>query len=331
MLTNDYNTIIFKERDDREKTMFIETIARKFIRAAIEMFYKNNNQILENPKVRRQLASAVAELNFTLEHEEFELVNMHNNLKIGELSKEYKAKVYRIREVKEEYLDLRRRMYVSFLLVDNVNTRRWIFRHLQNPVAANLTFSFMHTYNRWTEFTADYYITMARMEYDLQKFQQLIDESDTRSKLTMFQEAKDELAAEYDGKIADSRTQLSNYKLDLQGMAKKLCDEYSLLEKLQPLSKLESDKRIIYRKKKKKVIRFPMVNGAIRYDGGRMQQGMSTVIVATSSNLKKSTVSRNPLATTDVVGDTLSVTVNAQKCDVIISGKGSARRGRKKK
>lgn len=330
MFTNKHTIIISYERDDRREAMFIEKKFTKSLHDILEMFFKKNYLFLENKRVKRDLAPTVAELGFTLEHEEFKLANMLGNPENDEHSEEYKTNVYRIVDMKDEYLDLRRRMYVRCLLNDTPNSRRCVFHCLSNPVSSNLTLDFIHTYNKWTEFTADYYITTARMQYDLKMFQQLIDGANSRNKITMFQEAKNELAAEYDDRIADSQTQLSNYKSDLQEMAIRLCNEYGLLKKLQSLLLLGTGNQTIYYVKNKKFIQMPIVSSAVIFDRKHVQQSIPAIALKGTVLGKKMHREKKPFVM-ELVGDTPSITVNAQKCDVIIGDKVILQKSKKKK
>lgn len=190
--------------------------------ALSQILLNHMREIMFNNWLRFGLAKTAALVKNRVRCEQLRFVDLLDSGKLDETGKE--EKLAHIMELKEEYENLRFRMFAASLIDDDINSIKWrcIFRTIGDRKTSMTILDFVRMYNKWTVTSADYLILKALCDLEC-------GEEEKRSSNQIV------LAKEYGAKIQGKEELLKSYLLDLYDIATVLDEECNIFEALENL------------------------------------------------------------------------------------------------
>lgn len=194
-----------------------------------------------NHMIKERIAKSAASVQYLLEHEKLRLAMSYKKsadfVRLPEMDDVYG----RIDDLTSELHNLMIMMTTSAKMDVSDKERRCVFHKFGNTKETNLLLHFIRLYNTWTSRSAEYLVMEARQKHDDEKFRQHIDKTGDTTMRSRIEEARANVTAEYDRKLNNLRTLLSDYVNDLHNIANKLNEEYGLLEQLENMNEFPDD------------------------------------------------------------------------------------------
>lgn len=175
-----------------------------------------------NNRVKVEMAETAALIRKRVRYAQFRFVDLKNNDKLNETTAT--ERLVRIMELKEEYENLRFRMFAPLLIDENTDSQKWrcIFRTIRDRNTRMTILDFARIYNKWTVASADYLILKALCDLECGE---IIERTDVQIKL----------AEEYEEKFCKQEELLDSYFQDLHSIATELelnCNIFEILENI---------------------------------------------------------------------------------------------------
>lgn len=198
------------------------TMAENLGDALSQILLNHMRKIMFNNRVRFELAKTASLVKNRVRREQLRFVDLLDNGKFDETDKE--ERLVRIMELKEEYENLRFRMFAPSLIDDDTDSQKWrcLFRTIRDRKISMTILDFVRIYNKWTVTSADYLILKELRDLEC-------DEEEKRSSNQIV------LAKEYGEKIHEKEELLKSYLLDLHDIATELDGECNIFEVLENL------------------------------------------------------------------------------------------------
>lgn len=199
------------------------TMAENLGDALSQILLNHMRKIMFNNRVRFELAKTASLVKNRVRREQLRFVDLLDNGKFDETDKE--ERLVSIMELKEEYENLRFRMFAPSLIDDDTDSQKWrcLFRTIRDRKTSVTIFDFVRIYNKWTAASADYLILKALCDLEC-------GEEKERSDIQI------KLAEEYEVKIRKQEELLNSYFQDLHSIAIELDQNCNIFELLEDIS-----------------------------------------------------------------------------------------------
>ena len=199
------------------------TMAENLGDALSQILLNHMRKIMFNNRVRFELAKTASLVKNRVRREQLRFVDLLDNGKFDETDKE--ERLVRIMELKEEYENLRFRMFAPSLIDDDTDSQKWrcLFRTIRDRKTSMTILDFVRIYNKWTAASADYLILKALCDLEC-------GEEKERSDIQI------KLAEEYEVKIRKQEELLNSYFQDLYSIAIELDQNCNIFELLEDIS-----------------------------------------------------------------------------------------------
>lgn len=190
----------------------------------------SDRKLFYNRYVKKSLARTAAMVENSLRRKQVHFVDM----KRAGLLDENKRKILliQIMELKEELEELRCRMTFPAKIEMDTETRRCVFRTINDPNVAMTLMDFVRIYNKWADDSAEYLILIAIREIECAAF----NNNNSSSNFDKITPAQIALTEEYNKKISEKKNILHSYCEELRGIAEELDEEYGIFDILDKLS-----------------------------------------------------------------------------------------------
>ena len=195
--------------------------------AISQLFTNNTMKSMFNTRVRIRMAKTAALVKNKMRRAQLCFVDLKDSGRLNTATTN--ERLVRIMELKEEYENLRFRMFAPLLIDDDTDSQKWrcLFRTIRDRKTSMTILDFVRIYNKWTAASADYLILKALCDLEC-------GEEKERSDIQI------KLAVEYEVKIRRQEELLNSYFQDLHSIATELDQNSSIFELLEDISDDES-------------------------------------------------------------------------------------------
>ena len=194
---------------------------------------ENDPQLYCNPNLNNKKAVQAAKTQYLLNREKVRLSNRAKRTEDLLHDIEIRNIVKSIQDLQEEYDYQFNSMIADKTVPIKEDVRRCVFRTLDYENAEKLMFM-LRLYNKWTTRSSEYLVDNARRDFDMDKFQRLIQAAD-QDKRCLLEEAQQSVAKEYEQKLMERKRLLRAYVSDLHTVVMELNGQFPLLDLLSSI------------------------------------------------------------------------------------------------
>ena len=221
--------VLYRENDTENRFIY-----NSFLSVFRKLCGQNKPTFIINPHIEEKKAIQAAGIQYRLDRENVRLEKYTKTAEDVLHDKLVRTLVMNVLDLQEEYDDQFHLMIADKMFPVNENIRRCVFRTL-NDEDAEIFLTLLQLYNKWTTQSAEYLISYARRDHDIDKLRKLISvaDQDNRKKL---EDAQKSVAKEYGQRLIKQRRLLMSYVHKLHTLTMQLNDQCSVLSLLSNIS-----------------------------------------------------------------------------------------------